>query len=46
MDISSMMTVKCLDLEQNYQVLELCSAPGNKSMYACDISPNVKVLGV
>lgn len=41
-----MFAVKCLDLEENSNLLELCSAPGNKSMYACDIKPQVTVTGV
>jgi 16S rRNA (cytosine967-C5)-methyltransferase len=46
MDISSMFAVKCLDLEEGNEVLELCSAPGNKSMFACDSVAGVKVTGV
>lgn len=46
MDISSMFAVNCLDLEENSKILELCSAPGNKSMYACDLQPGVQVTGV
>ncbi len=46
MDVSSMFAVKCLDLEKDSTLLELCSAPGNKSMYACDLQSEVKVTGV
>ena len=46
MDVSSMFAVQCLDLENASTLLELCSAPGNKSMYACDLQPKLKVTGV
>ena len=41
-----MFAVNCLDLKENTKLLELCSAPGNKSMYACDLQPGVHVTGV
>ena len=46
MDYSSAMPIRCLDAEEGHRVLELCSAPGNKSMYLADKLDNVKIIGV
>jgi 16S rRNA C967 or C1407 C5-methylase (RsmB/RsmF family) len=36
MDYSSCIPARCLDVKEGMKVLELCSAPGNKSMYIAD----------
>ena len=36
MDYSSAIPARCLDVKEGQSVLELCSAPGNKSMYIAD----------
>lgn len=46
MDYSSAVPVKCLQLEANNRVLELCCAPGNKSMLMADLFPDVNITGV
>lgn len=46
MDYSSCMPARCLDVRENDKVLELCSAPGNKSMYLADSVENISITGV
>ena len=46
MDYSSAVPVKCLQLQKNSRVLELCCAPGNKSMLMADLFPDVRIVGV
>lgn len=46
MDYSSAMPARCLNLEENLSVLELCSAPGNKAMLMADCFKNIKIKGV
>lgn len=36
MDYSSCIPARCLDVKEGMNILELCSAPGNKSMYIAD----------
>jgi 16S rRNA C967 or C1407 C5-methylase (RsmB/RsmF family) len=46
MDYSSAMPVRCLDLQEGHRVLELCSAPGNKSMLMADSIKEISIKGV
>lgn len=46
MDYSSAMPVRCLDLFEGARVLELCSAPGNKSMLMADSFKEITIKGV
>lgn len=46
MDYSSSIPVKCLQVQPGIKVLELCCAPGNKSMLIADLYPDVRITGV
>lgn len=46
MDYSSAMAIRCLEVEEGHRVLELCSSPGNKSMYLADNHHNISIVGV
>ncbi len=41
---TSMICVKALEIKDNDKVLDLCSAPGGKSVYAQELATNVKVV--
>jgi 16S rRNA C967 or C1407 C5-methylase (RsmB/RsmF family) len=46
MDYSSAIPVRCLSLIEGCKVLELCSAPGNKSMLMADSIKDISIKGV
>ena len=46
MDYSSAIPVKCLQLEAKQSVLQLCCAPGNKSMLMADSYQDLDIKGV
>lgn len=46
MDYSSAIPVKCLEISDNQTILEICCAPGNKSMLMADSYSNLQIKGV
>ena len=46
MDYSSTVPVKCLEIQPKNRILQLCCAPGNKSMLMADLCPDVQITGV
>ena len=46
MDYSSAIPVKCLSIKEKHRVLEICCAPGNKSMLMADLNKDVNITGV
>ena len=46
MDYSSAIPVKCLSVQPKQRVIELCCAPGNKSMLMADLNPDIHITGI
>ena len=46
MDYSSAMPIRCLEAEEGHKILELCSSPGNKSMYLADSVEKIEIKGI